>query len=218
MQKRLLILFFLGITVLIFLGLHQIYTSIYRLSLGQISNYVSSVKPTCTTIKECQLLPGDILIRRYITSRTKLFDSLTHPYFTHTAFYMGNNSIIEAGGNEINKAEEIKELQLSSSDWFADDIPSFIIVRPRNYHGKLPIIQDNLKKIADDPQYRFGLPLFQAKTTTCSDLIYSQLVIEHMVAGEHHPSIITPDYLFWIMMNNPNDFEIIGYTLADEYP
>ena len=62
----------------------------------------------CHELSKCQLIPGDILIRKHATERTRLFEVLFNPYFTHTAFYYGDGQIIEAVGNESNSVDDVR--------------------------------------------------------------------------------------------------------------
>ncbi len=189
------------------------YNGIFRLSSDEISSSLVDTKLQCKKISDCKLLPGDILIRRYITSRTGLVDKLVNPYFTHSAFYLGSDQIVEAVGTEKNPEDDIQLVTLSKSDWFNNDIDSFVIIRPKNYSSKLDIIKINLRNIAEDPDYIFGLPKQGYKRATCADLIFKQLLDEKIISAENVPKIITPDYLFWATVNNPDDFEIIGYHI-----
>ena len=65
---------------------------------------------------------GDIFIRRYITKRLWLLTKITHPHFTHSAIYIGNNKIIEAGGQEKDRADDIRIVDINKSDWLQNDI------------------------------------------------------------------------------------------------
>lgn len=210
----------LAIAMIIFASLfgsiflaYKIYTGIFRMSPTQVLVSLSSSIPQCKKIADCKLLPGDILIRRYITSRTWLFDTFTHPYFTHSAFYLGNDNLIEAVGTEKNRENEIQIESLSKSDWLNSDINDFVVIRPKNYMGKLNVIENDLKNIAEDPNYRFGLPKQGYKQTTCADLIFKQLLDKKIVRAFYVPKIITPDYLLWVTAKDAGNFEIVGYNL-----
>lgn len=191
---------------------NKIYSSIFRLSYSQINSSLVGIEAKCKKISDCELLPGDILIRRYITSRTWLFDKIAHPYFTHLAFYLGDDRLVEAVGKEKNPKDDIQIAILSKSDWLNSDINNFVIIRPKNYSNKLDTIKNNLKNIAEDPNYVFGLPEGGRKKATCADLIFNQLRIENIIVTSDAPRIITPDYFFWLTKESPKDFEIIGYN------
>jgi len=154
------------------------------------------------------------LIRRYITSRTWLVDKLAHPYFTHSAFYLGSDQLVEAVGTEKYSKDDIQIDILSKSDWLNFDVNNFVVIRPKNYSQKLDKIKSNLINIAEDPEYIFGLPEQGYKRTTCADLIFEQLFHENVIRVSNVPNIITPDYLFWLAINNPADFEIVGYNIS----
>lgn len=214
---QLLLILIIGVTLIflifaIYLG-HKFYKNIFRLSSIQVSNSVAAIKPQCKKISDCKLLPGDILIRRYINKRTWLVDKLTHPYFTHSAFYLGDDQIAEAVGTEKNSDDDIQIAILSKSDWLNLDLNNFVIIRPKNYSLKLEIIKSNLKNIVEDSDYIFGLPKQGYKKATCADLIFQQLLDQKIICVSNVPKIITPDYLFWVTKNNPTDFEIIGYNI-----
>jgi len=192
---------------------HKFYSNIYRLSAPQISDSLSIVMSGCKKISECKLLPGDILIRRYITQRTWLVDKLAHPYFTHSAFYLDDDQIVEAVGTEKNPKDEIQIAVLSKSDWLNLDVENFVIIRPKYTTTKLEIIKKNLKMIAEDHDYKFGLPKSGYKRATCADLIFRQLLGEGVINISTAPEIITPDYLFSLATKNPTEFEIVGFNI-----
>jgi hypothetical protein len=195
-------------------SVNKIRDNIFRLSSDQVLNLLKESDTQCNKIKDCKLLPGDILIRRYITKRVWLIDKLAHPYFTHSAFYLNDNQIVEAAGVEKNRTDDIQIATFSESDWINFDVNNFVIIRPKERHSeKLGTIRSNLKNIAEDRDYRFGLPKQGHKRATCADLIFQQLSDEKIINTLDTPKIITPDYLFWVLKNNPNDFEIIGYNI-----
>lgn len=192
---------------------HRFYNDIFRLSSDQIFAALAGSDPKCKKISDCDLLPGDILIRRYITSRTWAFDKFAHPYFTHSAFYLGDSYLVEAIGTEKDSKDEVQITTLSKSDWMDNGLDNFAIIRPKKYFQKLDKIKNDLKNIAQDPDYSFGLPEEGRKKTTCADLIFKELSSEKMLGGPDSPEIITPDYLFWATINNPDDFEVVGYNI-----
>lgn len=206
--------------VLVFLvsGLYlgrEFYNSIFRLSSNQVASSLRDVKPQCKKLIDCSLLPGDILIRRYITKRVWMIDKLTQPYFTHSAFYLGGDQLAEAVGTEKNPEDEIQISILSKNDWFNFDVDNFVVIRPKNYSTELDSIIGNLKQIAEDADYTFGLPKPGYKKTTCADLIFHQLWEANIIRDPNPPKIITPDYLFWLAKNDPSNFEIIGYNIPE---
>jgi hypothetical protein len=138
-------------------------------------------------------------------------DRLAHPYFTHSAFYMDNDLIVEAVGTEENPQNEIQIASLSKSDWFNEDVNTFIIIRPKNYGSSLALIKMDLEEIANDPEYTFGLPGKEQKKLTCADLILNQLQDKNIVEILNTNKIVTPDYLFYTLTSNPN-FEVVGYN------
>ncbi len=215
--KKLMILIISGITlVILFFGVYsitKIYNDIFRLSSTQVLDFLSDTKSQCKKIVDCKLLHGDILIRRYITNRTWIVDKFAHPYFTHSAFYLGDDKIVEAVGTEKNPEDEIQIATLSKSDWMNSDVNNFVIIRPKNYYSKLDVIKSNLKNIAEDKDYGFGLPKQGYKRATCADLIFQELFEEKVINISNVSKIITPDYLFWVTKNDPINFEIIGYSI-----
>jgi hypothetical protein len=192
---------------------YKFYNSFFRMSSNQISDYLSDASSRCKKISDCKLLPGDILIRNYITQRIWFVDKLLNLYFTHSAFYLGDDKIVEAVGPEKDPQNDVQVITLSSSDWLNSDINNFVIIRPKNYSWKLDRIKRNLKYIAEDPEYRFGLPAWGFKRATCADLIFKQLLNEDIVSASTVPEIVTPDYLFSLAENNPNNFEIVGFNI-----
>jgi hypothetical protein len=217
--KLLLILTIGTILIAIIFGISStngLYNDIFRLSFNEISNSLSSIIPQCKKIIDCNLVPGDILIRRYITKKTWLFDKLANPYFTHSTFYLGNDQIIEAVGTEKDPEDEIQIATLSKSDWFNNDVENWVIVRPKNITQKFNTIKNNLINIAEDKEYVFGLPQQGHKKFTCADLIFNQSKENGLVDISNAPKIISPDYLFWLATQNPTDFEIVGFGIFIE--
>lgn len=202
------------ISVFLICGIYCIqkfYDSVFRLSIDQVNSALINDSSQCKIISDCKLLPGDILIRRYITDRTWLINKIADPYFTHSAFYLGEDQIIEAVGKEKNRKDDIQIAQLSKSDWLNQDVESFVIIRPSNYGSKLEIIRNELAAIANDPDYKFGLPKKGQKKATCADLIFQQLLDQKILNAYDDAKIITPDYLFSASENA--GFEIIGYNI-----
>ncbi|OGI94541.1 hypothetical protein A3A03_01595 [Candidatus Nomurabacteria bacterium RIFCSPLOWO2_01_FULL_40_18] len=195
---------------------YKFYNDIFRLSSRQIQETLSTKISSCKKIIDCKLLEGDILIRRYITERTWLVNKLAHPYFTHSAFYLGNDQIVEAVGTEKNPEDEIQIATLSKSDWFNNDVENWVIVRPKNITQKFNVIKNNLINIAKDKEYVFGLPEQGHKKFTCADLIFNQLKENSLVNISNAPKIISPDYLFSLAVQNPTNFEVVGYNIFIE--
>jgi len=189
------------------------YSDIFRLSPNEISRSLSGSTFQCKKLQDCLLLPGDILVRRYITERTWLFDTMIHPYFTHSAFYLGDDKIAEAVGEEKNPADDIQIAEFSKSDWFNSDIESFVIIRPKNYNGKFENVKEDLEKVAEDPDYRFGLPKHGKKVTDCADFIVTPLLEEGIFTFRNAPQYISPDYLFSAAIKSQSDFEIVGFNV-----
>lgn len=194
--------------------IYKFYNNIFRLSSDQVYQVLSTKISLCKKISDCTLLPGDILIRRYITQKTWIMDKLAHPYFTHSAFYLGDDQIVEAVGTEKDPGDEIQIALLSKSDWFYSDVEDFVIIRPKYTALKLDIIRNNLKKIAEDPDYKFGLPESGYKRATCADLIFNQLPSKLVINNSNPPEIITPDYLFSLATKNQDDFKIVGFSIV----
>lgn len=194
--------------------IHKLYSNMFRLSSYQVSTSLHRVTTKCKKIRDCNLSPGDILIRRYVTERTRVFDKLAHPYFTHAAFYLGNDKIVEAVGTERKPENEIQIATLSKSDWFDTELTSFVIVRPKYSTGTLEDISKSLVNVANDSDYKFGLPEVGEKRTTCADLIFKQLVDKNIITISNSPEVTTPDYLFSLAMNNPSTFHVEGYSIG----
>lgn len=193
---------------------YKFYNSVFRLSYEEIIPSLEKTQPTCKKFKDCKLEPGDILIRRYVTTNTNLFNEFLDPYFTHSAIYIGNDEIFEAIGQTSNPEDEIQITKLSKSYWLNEDMNDFVIIRPKNYDGKLDKIILNLRKIADDPEYRFG-PLEEGKKmVSCSDIILKYLIDEEILTNlPESPDFLTPDYLFWALEKNESNISIIGYNI-----
>lgn len=189
----------------------KFYSSIYRLPSSQVARIVPAADLECARIDDCGLLPGDILVRRYITPKTRFFDEFVHPYFTHAVFYLGDGQIVEAAGTEKDCSQEIRISELADGGWLDSGLEGFAIIRPKYTADNLAFIKAELVDIANDPEYRFGPPFLGAKQTTCADLILKRLAEEEIVAAEDMTDAATPDYLFWLAAENPGEFEIAGY-------
>lgn len=187
--------------------------NIFSLSPEQVKALLLGDTAVCQKLIDCHLQPGDILIRRLSTSRTKLFQSLFKPYFTHAAFYYGDGLLIEAVGNEPNSANDIQVDNLSFSDW-AGDLEGWVIVRPKISEQKINIIKNNLKAIADDAEYTFGVG---DKKTSCAELIFTELNNSGVIFRDKSvPQVVTPDFLFQYMAKKSNQFVIIGYDFNEK--
>lgn len=194
----------------------KFHSSIFRLSSSQVARIVPAAELECARIDDCGLLPGDILVRRYITPKTRFFDEFVHPYFTHAVFYLGDGQIVEAAGTEKDHSQEVRISGLVDGGWLDSDLEGFAIIRPKYTAENLAFIKAELVNIADDPDYRFGPPFLDAKQTTCADLILERMVEEKIVAAEDMSNVATPDYLFWLAAENPGEFEISGYGFSEE--
>ena len=163
---------------------------------------------TCDDITSCDLLPGDILVRRYSTPRTFLAEHLFDFYYTHSAFYIGDGQIVEAYGKSRDSSEEIQVVSIAASDWVSEDISEILILRPHYRKGVYHSIEQKLITIAGDTQYRFGIPRNATdKRTTCAALIVDVLEEASVIAALPEEVVVTPDYLVWMASTNEN-FEL----------
>lgn len=221
MIKKLNLKIFLLLVVLVILAgglsktisIYNGYSNIFRLTTSDVHNALDQKISSCVMIGDCKLMPGDILIRRYITSRTWFIDKLASPYYTHSVMYLGDDQIIEAAGTERDPDDDIKVLVFSSSDWMNKDMNDWVVIRPKKIGPVFEIIKKDLISIASDPEYLFGLQENGNKRAICSDLIFRQLSNNNIVSGVNTPNIITPDYLFWLAENNQTAFDVIGFNL-----
>ncbi len=207
------LIIFIGIGILVFRGF-LFYKNVFRLSYEQINTSLEQTSFECRKFTDCKLQPGDILIRRYVTPVTTLVDETLNPYFTHSAFYLGNDEMFEALGNYLGPEDQIQITKLSESDWIDSEMVNFVIVRPKNYNGKLENVSKKLIEVANDPEYVFGELKEGRKTASCSDIILKFLIEDEIIAElPDKPKIITPDYLFFATERDDPDFQIIGYNI-----
>lgn len=206
-------------TTTVYSKLQELRINAGSLSYDQAHEMISNKKVDslgCKNISNCNLQNGDILMRRYITDRTKFFDMVFNPYYTHTAFYIGNGYIVEAIGSEKNKSDDIIKERLSESDWHTSELNEWIVIRPKYTENQLNTMHNNLVGIADDDNYTFGLPdkdtTKKQKHTYCSYLIYNELVQNKVLKLDTNDTskIITPDYLFNLLLTDKNT-SILGY-------
>lgn len=207
------VVIFIFSTIVVF---SDFYNGFFRVSQSQALLYLKDKKSPCDKISDCDLLPGDILIRKYMTERIFFIDRFFDMFFTHSAFYLGNDELFEVFGPEKDPADDVQILLFQKTDWLNPDIENFVIIRPRHYSQKLEKINKKLRFIAEGSNYRFGLPFYGPQRITCADVIFNELQNNGVVRIEDVPKTITPDYLFWIAINNPNDFEIVGYKIGGQ--
>lgn len=185
---------------------------VFTLSAEKVRNLMSYDKPTCQEVINCTLEPGDILIRRYLTSRTNMLSIIFGMYFTHSAIYLGGGKIVEAIGIEPNRENDITIDELNNSDWTKDPLESLVVFRPKAPPAQIQTALERIRTIADDPLYEFGIGMLNHnnKMVTCADLIYYQYRDEGIIEDEATPAIITPDYLFWYAAKHPDKFSFLG--------
>mgnify|MGYP002631705118 CR=1 FL=1 len=162
-------------------------------------------------MKDCDLQPGDILLRRYVTKDSWLTNTGVGIYFTHAGFYLGNDQTVEAHGREKDHKDDIRTDVFSTSMWAQDDIQNWAVIRPKKYGTKISAVKNNLISLANDPNYVFGIPRTGYKRVMCADFIFNELLRQNMVTSHDAPKIITPDYLFQLISSQPGDFEIVGH-------
>lgn len=215
-SKIILIIILILILIVCFLLYrgNKFYDSIFRLTPEQVRNSLDINESECKKLSECELQPGDILIRRYVTPVTEIAYITLDPYFTHSAVYLGNDELFEALGNYETPENQVMVTKLSESDWFYEDMRHFVIVRPKSTEEKIENFISKLRAIADDNEYVFGPLKDGRKTVTCSDIILKYIEEDGLVSKKaENPKYISPDYLFWITKNNEADFEINKYNI-----
>jgi hypothetical protein len=215
-NKKEIVLISAGLVLLCSVSIYYavtFYKSTFRLSQAEISESLLKRPSSCTKLSDCALQPGDILVRRYINSNTIYFDKLLHLYFTHSAFYLGDGNIVEAIGPQKDHQNEIQVTKLSESDWMDSGIESWVVIRPTYSASQLESIEANLENIADDPEYRFGLPSLGERNVTCSGLIASELINGGAITGNNISHNPTPDFLFSLTMTDNNRFKVFAYPI-----
>lgn len=199
------------IFLIFFLFLIKTRALVFTLSPKQVDDYLAKSNSTCQNIEACEIMPGDIMIRKYSTSRTKLLEMFIRPYFTHSGFYYGNGIIIEAVGNEPDKNNEIIAQNLYTSDWTQQKLEKWVIIRPILPEAKMKEIGHKILAIANDQTYTFGIRLRDDKKYTCASLIFDQFEKEGIV-NSNKKIIETPDYIFKYAATHPEAFTIIGFN------
>lgn len=209
-----LVLVLISVAVILYRG-NNFYDSVFRLSYAEITTSVGNNSSQCKKFKDCTLQPGDIIIRRYVTNASELFNDLLDPYFTHSAIYLGNDELFEALGTNESPENQIRITKLSERDWLAEDMNTFIIMRPKIRTETIDNVILELKNIANDPEYTFGIWDESKKKASCSDAIFKYLEKNGIISiSSNIPTIITPDYLYWITKNDTAMFQIVGYNLT----
>ncbi len=187
----------------------------YSLSESEIQTTLAKNKFDCNNFEKCNLKPGDILIRRLKTSKTRLLTKFTNLYFTHSAMYIGKKLVVEATGNEKNDDDEIIIQDMKKDGWLNKN-SEWVIFRPVLNDRKLQNMINNLKNIAEDQKQTFGL-IYNSKPSTkhsCADLIFNELINESLLTKQNTPAIITPDYLFYLCTNS-NSFKLVGTNIIN---
>lgn len=200
-------LFFENISIKEILYIYENRNNFYTLEKKDVPE--RKILQKCNRLENCKLETGDILIRRYITPRIWLLAKLTNPHFTHSAIYIGDNKIIEAGGKEKDRSDDIRIIDINKSDWIRDDIDEIVVFRPTFDSQSKTAIIDSLKAIADDPKYYFGLHKFDPKRSTCAELIYDQLKSQNLVENAEYDDALTPDFLFSTLLKSKDKFLLI---------
>lgn len=85
------------------------------------------------SIEHCKFEEGDILIKREITQNTKLLESITKIYFTHTAIYIENNILLVQFGFTNNPMEE-NNIYCSQLAWLLMKKAGLNIPEPRKQY------------------------------------------------------------------------------------
>ncbi|MBP9758135.1 hypothetical protein KBD45_00430 [Candidatus Dojkabacteria bacterium] len=150
---------------------------------------------SCINLLDCDLAPGDILIKRQITDRTNFISKLYGLYFTHAAMYVGDDNIVEARGKEKNKSEEIWLTNINNTEWVSNEIESFIVLRVKNStYSKLKTSIEFIKQIANDDSYVFGFDndISQSKEQYCTGLIWKAYNFADIL-GDPPNKFISPD-------------------------
>ncbi len=192
---------------------YKVSATVFKISPEYVTSILQKKTSACKKIIDCSFVEGDILVRRYITKRTWLIDKFTKPFFTHSAMYLGSNKIVEAVGNEKITQDEIVISDLTTTDWYDAGVESWVIIRPKNISNKMAKIKGELENIASDPEYSFGIPIKNRKQLSCSDLVLNPLISNNVIKITSTPELITPDYIFWLGVNDTEDFEVFGYYI-----
>jgi hypothetical protein len=183
---------------------------IFTLSIGQVKSLLPKEAVRYDKLGDCPLLPGDILIRRHITQRVRLYATMFNPYFTHTAFYYSDGRLIEAVGNEKNSVDDIQIDDFLKSDWATEPLEGWVVIRPKISENDIETIRTCLKAIAADPSYTFGIG---KNKTSCAELIFDQFVKDGLIIRDKKiPRAITPDFLYQYALGHPVLFEVVGYN------
>lgn len=190
--------------------------NIYTTDISEVAHTLNNRTRTCTVFRKCDLLEGDILIRRLKTERTHFITTFSDAYFTHVATYIGENSIVEAVGNEKDNDDEILVSSLNILEW-GNKEAQWVIIRPSITPEAVNVLTHNLKQIANDNSYTFGLTRNQSrsKKRTCADLVFYNLLNEGLIDIQDTPTIIPPDYLFSVLIQNKDTFELVGSNIID---
>ncbi len=186
-------------------------SNIFTISKSEVLHIVSDFESECDYFNECHLIPGDILLRKLSTSRTRFLESFADIYFTHTAMYIGDGKIIEAIGRERIASEEIQTIILTDSDWATETLATWAIIRPNYTPALQTAVITTLKKIATNDAYRFGFYSPENKRFSCADLLLHQLHENGVISEIDFSQIITPDYLFWLATEKPSSLQLISY-------
>ncbi|MDD4409225.1 MAG: hypothetical protein PHW52_01055 [Candidatus Pacebacteria bacterium] len=179
---------------------------IYVISDEEVRSSLSGRSSSCLKIIDCPLLPGDILLRNYPTNRTRLYEAIFNPYFTHSAIYYGDGLVIEALGDDPDDSREIQIRGINETDWLNEDMVEWVVIRIKSDKEVIDRMREKAKEIAEDDTQIFGLG---KNKHTCSGLIAERLIEEGLVVSEKDE--ISPDRLFRYAIDHGNAFEIVAF-------
>jgi hypothetical protein len=160
----------------------------------------------CESVDKCDLLAGDILIKRDLTNRTYLIAKLFGLYFTHSAIYLGSGEVLEARGYEKNSQDEILVSPWEESGW-ATKGNEIIVIRPVVDPYLIEEVVQKGREIASDHRYHFKLGPFGKEEygLNCTELVWD-LYSDAGYLDPYQEKYLTPDYLFSYARANPSKF------------
>ncbi len=188
---------------------------LYELSKKEVYAILDDYKSSyVSNLQTVSLEPGDILIRQLRTPRTAFLEDNTDLFFTHSAIYLGSNEIAEAIGYEDNPANDILVHRLSETNWY-DQEAKWVIIRPLLPTQVTKEILSDIRTIANDDNYTFGLSDNQREATTrvCSDLIYYPFAEELAWSNLGEPAVITTDFMVEDLLNRTDQFSLIATNI-----
>jgi hypothetical protein len=198
--KKVIIAIFIILTLLFLGGIaHYLLSKFYRLSNDELRSLMNTHAPD-VALDDFTFELGDVIIERPHGDPEGLVSELSGTNLAHTEIYCGENEVVSASGmNQINTSG----IMVEAFDWHGRRVrgalPASIVLRRSNAEQQNEQLCQQLRQIADDDSYTFGLDLLgNRQHFNCSNILIHQLAPDNSTDF----NFITPDYVFIYLLNH----------------